>query len=147
MLAVVLGEGGSGGALGVAMGNAVLMLEYAVYCVAPPEACSGILWKDSGEHAPEAAEGLKLTAQDLLEQGIIDDIIPEPLGGAHRNSAQTFGNVRRVLLRYLNAFTKLSPEELVEQRYQKFRNIGVFETGLPPELSISMETPSTAQAR
>ena len=128
LVAVVVGQGGSGGALGVAMGNAVLMLEYSVYCVAPPEACSGILWKDSGEHAPEAAEGLKLTAKDLLEWGVIDEIIPEPLGGAHRDPPESFRRVRRAVRRHLRQLLPLSAEEIIAQRYEKYRNIGVFET-------------------
>ncbi|MDA1191616.1 MAG: acetyl-CoA carboxylase carboxyl transferase subunit alpha, partial [Candidatus Poribacteria bacterium] len=126
IVAVVVGEGGSGGALGVAMGNVVLMLEYAVYCVAPPEACSGILWKDSGEHAPEAAEGLKLTAKDLHRFDVIDEIIDEPIGGAHRDPGETFRRVRRSVRKHLRELSKLSPEELIEHRYRKFRRIGVF---------------------
>jgi acetyl-CoA carboxylase carboxyl transferase subunit alpha len=126
MIAVIVGEGGSGGALGVAMGNVVLMMEYAVYCVAPPEACSGILWKDAGEHAPEAAEGLKLTAPDLLAHGVIDEIVAEPLGGAHRDPPQAFSRVRRAVRRHLNALSRMGPDALVEQRYAKYRAIGFF---------------------
>lgn len=129
LVVVVVGEGGSGGALGVAMGNAVLMMEYAIYCVAPPEACSGILWKDSGEHAPEAAEGLKLTAADLLQLNVVDEIIPEPLGGAHRNPPEAFRNVRRVVRRHLRRLMEMSPTELIEQRYRKYRSIGIFQEG------------------
>jgi len=139
LIAVVVGEGGSGGALGVAMGNVVLMMEYAVYCVAPPEACSGILWKDSGEHAPEAAEGLKLTAKDLYELGVIDEIIPEPMGGAHRNPGETYANVRRALRRHLTALSSLKPEELVEQRYQKYRAMGTYATGVPEEVLFAAQ--------
>jgi acetyl-CoA carboxylase carboxyl transferase subunit alpha len=129
IIAVVVGEGGSGGALGVAMGNAVLMLEYSVYCVAPPEACSGILWKDSGEHAPEAAEGLKLTAKDLLKYGIIDEIISEPAGGAHRDPPETFRRVRQAIRQRLVELSALDADGLVAQRYDKYRSMGVYETG------------------
>lgn len=132
MVVVVVGEGGSGGALGVGMGNVVLMLEYSVYCVAPPEACSGILWKDAGEHAPEAAEGLKLTAGDLLKHDVIDEIIEEPAGGAHRDPPETFRRVRRAIRAHLGELSTLAPDELVEHRYRKYRRIGVYETGGPP---------------
>lgn len=131
LIAVVVGEGGSGGALGIAVGNVLLMMEYAIYCVAPPEACSGILWKDSGEHAPEAAEGLKLTAQDLFELGIVDEIVPEPLGGAHRRPEEAFVHLRRVLRRHLNALCEQTPHELVEGRYRKFRALGTYAVGVP----------------
>lgn len=144
MIAIVVGEGGSGGALGVAMGNVVLMLEYAVYCVAPPEACSGILWKDTGEHAPEAAEGLKLTARDLVEQSVVDELIPEPLGGAHRNPAETFARVRRTIRRHLSALSYLSDEELIDQRYRRYRNIGVFATGDSSALAPPTDGDSSA---
>ena len=132
MVAVVAGEGGSGGALGVAMGNAVLMLEYSVYCVAPPEACSGILWKDSGEHAPEAAEGLKLTARDLKRWDVIDEIIEEPPGGAHRDPSETFRRVKEAAYRHLTGLLELSAEELIEQRRARYRRIGVFQEGGEP---------------
>jgi acetyl-CoA carboxylase carboxyl transferase subunit alpha len=137
LIAIVVGEGGSGGALGVAVGNVVLMMEYAIYCVAPPEACSGILWKDSGEHAPEAAEGLKLTAKNLLELGVIDEIVAEPVGGAHRDPPTAFANVRRALHRHLNALSTQTPEELIESRYRKLRAIGVYATGAPPETTAA----------
>ena len=129
LVAVVVGEGGSGGALGIALGDRVLMLEYAMYCVCPPEACSGILWRDHGEHAPEAAESLKLTANDLLNFGIIDEVIKEPLGGAHRNPKLTFLRVRRALKRHLNELTQINKNELLEKRYQKYRRIGVYGEG------------------
>ncbi|MDE0022194.1 MAG: acetyl-CoA carboxylase carboxyltransferase subunit alpha [Candidatus Poribacteria bacterium] len=133
-IAVVVGEGGSGGALGVAMGNAALMLEHAVYCVAPPEACSGILWKDSGEHAPEAAEGLKLTANDLKKWKVIDEIIPEPPGGAHRDPQETYRRVQNAVKARLQELSALTPDQLIEQRRRRFRQIGVFqEGGEPPD--------------
>ena len=125
-IAVIIGQGGSGGALGVAMGDRVLMLEYAIYCVCPPEACSGIIWKDQGEHAPEAAEGLKLTADDLYRFGIVDEVIPEPLGGAHKNPELTIKRVGRAIRRHLEELLKYDVDELVEMRYRKYRSIGVF---------------------
>ena len=127
VVVIVVGQGGSGGALGVGVGNVVLMLQYAVYCVAPPEACSGIIWKDSGEHAPDAAVGLKLTADDLYRYHVIDEIIEEPMGGAHRDAQHAYRSVREALQRHLDQLTQLSPKELVDQRYRKFRSIGVFD--------------------
>ncbi len=124
---VVVGQGGSGGALGVGVGNVILMQEYAVYCVAPPEACSGIIWKDSGEHASEAAAGLKLTAQDLLRFGVVDEIVAEPAGGAHRDTQLAFRGVRDALKRHLPRLKQLAPDQLVGQRYDKFRSIGVYD--------------------
>ena len=125
IIAVVLSEGGSGGALGIALADKVLMLEYAIYCVCPPETCSAILWKDYGEHAPEAAEYMGLTAPHLREFGIIDEIIEEPLGGAHRKPDKTIEQVRKVLSRHLNELMALDKNELLERRYQKYRQIGV----------------------
>ena len=126
LVAIIIGEGGSGGALGIAVGDRVLMLEYAMYCVCAPEACSGILWRDHGEHSPEAAERLKLTANDLLDFGIIDEIIKEPLGGAHCNPKLTFLRVRRALKRHLNELMPIDKNELLEKRYQRYRRIGVY---------------------
>jgi acetyl-CoA carboxylase carboxyl transferase subunit alpha len=126
-IAVVIGQGGSGGALGVAVADRLLMLEYAIYCVCPPEACSGIIWKDHGEHAPEAAEGLKLTADDLYNFGIVDEVIPEPLGGAHKNPDLTIKRVGRAIKRHLEDLLRCDIDELVELRYKKYRAIGVFE--------------------
>jgi acetyl-CoA carboxylase carboxyl transferase subunit alpha len=125
LVALITGQGGSGGALGIAVGDRVLILEYAIYCVCPPEACSGILWRDQ-EHYPEAAEKLKLTANDLLELGIIDEIIKEPLGGAHCNPKLTFLRVRRALKRHLNELMQIDKNELLEKRYQRYRRIGVY---------------------
>ena len=126
ILAVIIGEGGSGGALAIALGNRVLMLEYAVYCVAPPEACSGIVWKDKGEHAPEATEGYKPTAPDLLKLRIIDEVIREPLGGAHRDAATAAQNVKRALRKHLTELMQLTPQQLVQQRYERYRHIGLY---------------------
>ncbi len=122
----IIGEGASGGALGIGVGDAVLMLENTWYCVISPEGCASILWKDR-EKAPEVAELLKLSPPDLLEFGVIDEIVPEPRGGAHRNPQQTFDNTREVLIKYLDKFSAMTTEELQQKRYEKFRNIGSFQ--------------------
>jgi len=129
VVAVVTGEGGSGGALAIAVANRVLMLEHAIYSVIPPEGCAAILWRDP-KKGPEAAESLKLTAQHALEYGIIDGVIPEPLGGAHRNFEAISASVKAAIVRELDDLSTLTPSELVEQRYEKFRNMGVFTSDL-----------------
>ena len=126
ILVVIIGEGGSGGALAIAVGNRVLMMEYAVYCVAPPEACSGIVWKDKGEHAPEATEGYKPTAPDLLKLDIIDQIIKEPLGGAHRDPEAAVRNVKRAIKKHLTELLQMSDKQLIQQRYERYRNLGLY---------------------
>jgi acetyl-CoA carboxylase carboxyl transferase subunit alpha len=128
IICVVIGEGGSGGALGIGVGDRVSMLEHAYYSVISPEGCAGILWKvATDETKPLAASALKLTARDLFRLRIIDDIIPEPLGGAHRDHRE-MGNILKIyLLRYLRELRQVPPEELLEQRYQKFRRMGVFD--------------------
>ncbi len=121
VIVTVTGEGGSGGALAIAVGNRVLMMEYSVYSVISPEGCAAILWSD-GAKGPQAAEALKLTARDIDELGcIIDDVIPEPVGGAHNDPLQASANVKEYLKKHLAELKGLSAEELVEQRYQKFR--------------------------
>ncbi len=120
----VIGEGGSGGALGIGIGDRICVLENAYYSVISPEGCAAILWKNSTK-ANEAAEALKLTASDLLRFGIIDEIIKEPLGGAHRGPEETAKNIKDSLLKNLEELTKLSKDELTEKRYDKFRKIGV----------------------
>lgn len=125
VVVVVIGEGGSGGAIGIAVGNTVLMMEHAIYSVIPPEGCAAILWRDPAK-GPEAAAALKLTAQHALELGVIDEIIPEPLGGAHRNYGAAASAVKQAIAGRLDALEKMSPQELVSQRYQKFRAMGVF---------------------
>ena len=121
LIVTITGEGGSGGALAIAVGNRVLMLQYSVYAVISPEGCAAILWGD-GTLGPQAAEALKLTAADIDELGcVIDGVVPEPEGGAHRDPAFAAENLKQHLLDHLAELKKLSPEELVEQRYQKFR--------------------------
>ena len=123
---IVIGEGGSGGALAVGVGDAILILENSFYSVISPEGCAAILWHDQGAVA-QAAENLKFLAQDLLELGIVDKVIPEPPGGAHIDFEQTFKNVDRQLNQILKKLEKKTPEELIEERYQKFRKIGVYQ--------------------
>ncbi len=121
IIVTVTGEGGSGGALAIAVGNKVMMMEYSVYAVISPEGCAAILWND-GALGPQAAEALKLTATDVNELGcVIDDVIPEPEGGAHNDPIAAAANVKEYLKKHLDELKKLSPEELVEQRYQKYR--------------------------
>ncbi len=122
---VVIGEGGSGGALAVGVGDAILMLEYSFYSVISPEGCAAILWKDQ-RAVTKAAENLKIGAKDLLDMGIIDKIIAEPPGGAHIDREQTFKNVDKVLNMTLKKLQQISPEERLKMRYKKFREIGVF---------------------
>ena len=125
IVVVVTGEGGSGGALAIAVGDTVLMLENAVYSVISPEGCAGILWRD-GSKAPEAAEALKITAPDLLKLGAIDEVVKEPAGGAQKNHAATAANVKKAVLKALKALKSLSTDELLDRRYAKLRAMGNF---------------------
>ncbi|SKA96131.1 acetyl-CoA carboxylase carboxyl transferase subunit alpha [Caloramator quimbayensis] len=125
IISVVIGEGGSGGALALGVADRVFMLENAIYSVISPEGCASILLKDAGR-ASEAANYLKLTSRDLLELKVIDGIIKEPSGGAHNDAALTAKNVKKVLIDTLNELTKISVYDLVEKRYEKIRSIGVF---------------------
>ena len=126
IVCVVTGEGGSGGALAIGVANRVLMLEHAIYSVISPEGCAAILWGEATK-APEAAELMRITAPDLLKLGVIDGIVPEPTGGAHRNWEETAENLRGPLRDALWELRSRTPEELVALRYEKFRKIGVFE--------------------
>jgi acetyl-CoA carboxylase carboxyl transferase subunit alpha len=135
IVCVVIGEGGSGGALGIGIGDRVSMLEHAYYSVISPEGCAGILWRTANDETkPLAAAALKLTAKDLLRFGIIDDIIPEPLGGAHRDHREMANTLKTYLLRYLRELRHVPTDDLLEARYQKFRRMGVFEQGLTAEV-------------
>src|SRR5438067_3668154 len=131
IIAVVTGEGGSGGALAIGMGNRVLMLEHAVYSVISPEGCAAILWGDAGK-APEAAEAMRTTAPELLRLGVIDGIIPEPVGGAHRDWEGAAANLRAVLRDQLAQLSGKSREALITERYEKFRRLGAFEEASVP---------------
>ncbi len=124
-VAVIIGEGGSGGALGIGVADRVLMLENAYYSVISPEGCAAILWKHR-KHAPEAAAALKLTAKDLLELKLIDEVVPEPMGGAHQNHAEALASVKEAIARNLDELVKIPMERLLKERYQKFRRIGEF---------------------
>ena len=124
IMAIVIGEGGSGGALGVGVADRVAVLENSYYSVISPEGCAAILWKD-GSKAPVAAEVLKLTGSDLLKMGIIDEVISEPLGGAHRDAQKVALNVKEAILRNLKELELLDKEELLKLRYKKFRSMGV----------------------
>jgi acetyl-CoA carboxylase carboxyl transferase subunit alpha len=131
IVTVITGEGGSGGALAIGMGNRVLMLEYAVYSVISPEGCAAILWGDAGK-APEAAEVMKVTAPDLQRLGVIDAVVPEPLGGAHRDWEAAAQHLRGALREQLATLAALGPEALIRDRYEKFRRIGAFEERTAP---------------
>ena len=125
IISIVIGEGGSGGALGIGVADRVLMLENAYYSVISPEGCAAILWKHR-KHAPEAAEALKLTARDLLQLRLIDDMIHEPLGGAHQNQGAAIEALKAVILQHLEELSKIPMDELLRRRYEKFRRIGEF---------------------
>ena len=132
LVAVVTGEGGSGGALALGMGNRVLMLEYAVYSVISPEGCAAILWGDASK-APEAAEAMRMTAPELLRQGVIDAIVPEPVGGAHRDWDAAAARLRVAVRGQLAELADKSGEALVAERYDKFRRMGAFEEASTPQ--------------
>jgi len=129
IIVVVTGEGGSGGALGIGIGDRILMLEYAVYSVISPEGCAAILWKNQ-EKKKEAAENLKVSAHDLKKFNLIDEIVPEPLGGAHRDAAEAARILDGYLYRNLQELKKIPIDDLLKQRYEKFRRMGVFEEGI-----------------
>jgi acetyl-CoA carboxylase carboxyl transferase subunit alpha len=142
IVVIVCGEGGSGGALGIAIGDRVLMQEYAVYSVIPPEGCAAILWRDSNRKV-EAAAALKITAPDLLALGVIDAIVPEPPGGAHTDHDRATALVSQALTQALAETTSLSVEERLEQRYDKFRRMGQEGLGF---VDTEAQPPLTGQA-
>lgn len=125
VVVAITGEGGSGGALATGVGNRILIMENAYYSVISPEGCAAILWRD-GSKAQEAAQALKIGAKDLLKMGIVDEIVAEPIGGAHKNPALASNNLKEALVSNLTPLLKLSPSELLEERYQRFRNYGQF---------------------
>lgn len=133
IICVVIGEGGSGGALGIGVGDTVAMLEYAYYSVISPEGCAGILWK-SHKYADKAAKALRFTSEDLLRFGVVDDVIEEPVGGAHRNHHRMAAELKLFLRNNLRELTAKSSEKLLEQRYDRFRQLGVFWEG-PEEMA------------
>lgn len=127
IVCVVIGEGGSGGALGIGIGDRVSMLQHAYYSVISPEGCAGILWKVANDETkPRAAEALKLTAEHLKKHGVVDDIIPEPVGGAHRNPREMTNTLRGFLARYLRELVDKPVPTLLQERYDKFRRIGPY---------------------
>lgn len=125
IVTVVIGEGGSGGALGIAVGDRVLMLENSVYSVISPEGCATILWRDVTK-AKQAANSLGLTSERLKELSLVDQILPEPLGGAHRDPGETYETVKKAITRNLNDLSRCTPTQLIEERYQKYRTMGRF---------------------
>ena len=125
ILCITIGEGGSGGALGIGVGDRTLILEHAYYSVISPEGCAEILWRDIAE-APNAAAALRITAEDLLDLQIVDEIIPEPEGGAHRNPKEMAMTLKAAVIRHLDELNEFSPEQLIENRYQRLRAIGKF---------------------
>ncbi|MBW4652891.1 MAG: acetyl-CoA carboxylase carboxyl transferase subunit alpha [Kaiparowitsia implicata GSE-PSE-MK54-09C] len=125
ILSTVIGEGGSGGALGIGVGDRLMMFEHSVYTVASPEACAAILWKDAAK-SPQAAEALKITAADLKRLGILDEILPEPIGGAHSDPLATAATLKAAILKNLETLDQLTGPQLKQMRYDKFRKIGMF---------------------
>ncbi len=130
VVCIVIGEGGSGGALGIAVGDKVAMLEFSYYSVITPEGCASILWR-TGEKAPEAAEALKLTAANLKKLNVVDEIISEPLGGAHRNPSETAHNIERYIVKTLRELRRLDTDELLAKRYESWRSKGSVLEGRP----------------
>ncbi len=125
VITFVIGEGGSGGALGIGVSNKIYMLEYGVYSVISPEGCASILFRDA-KHAPRAAESLKITAKDIVNLGIANGIVKEPLGGAHHNWKETAESIKKVICKDINAYKKTSETDIKNERYEKFRNMGYF---------------------
>lgn len=125
IIVLILGEGGSGGALAIAVGDRILMCENSIYSVISPEGCASILWRNAAKNK-EAAEALKLTAQDLKQFNIIDEIIPEPVGGAHMDYATTAQNITAVIVKHLDTLTSIPVQQLIEERVRKFQNMGVY---------------------
>ncbi len=125
IVSLVTGEGGSGGALGIGVGDAVLMLSHSIYSVISPEGCASILWRDAS-YSAQAAEAMKITAKSLLELGVIDEIIPEPAGGAHSDYINTAEAIKPVLLKYIKKLAPLSPSKLITRRFEKYAAMGEF---------------------
>ena len=141
IIAVVVGEGGSGGALGIGVANRVLILENAYYSVISPEGCAAILWKDRSA-TMKAAAALKITASDLFRLGLVDEIVPEPLGGAHNDPTATVANLKEVLIKHLLEIIALSPADRLKQRYDKFRGYGKYFEPSLPETVTSRSSPA-----
>jgi acetyl-CoA carboxylase carboxyl transferase subunit alpha len=127
IVSVVIGEGGSGGAIGIAAANTVLMQQHAIYSVIPPEGCAAILWRNP-EKGPQAAAALKLTAQAAQEFELVDEILEEPFGGAHRNPQQAAETVKDAVVRSFQALARMSPQQIKDHRYSRFRKMGLVQT-------------------
>ncbi len=136
IISTIIGEGGSGGALALGIADRVLILEHSIYTVAAPEAASSILWRDSA-HAQYAANAMRISGREVYSLGLVDEVVPEPLGGAHRNYAQTANRLKETLLRHLREMQQLTTSELLEQRYQKFRAIGAYKSIELPQVQVS----------
>ncbi len=136
IVCVVIGEGGSGGALGIGIGDHISILRFAYYSVISPEGCAGILWKHA-KFADKAAHALRFTSSNLLEMGIVDEVIDEPLGGAHRNHRQMATYLAASLNTALKQLSEIPKDELLDRRYEKFRKIGVFEESAQDAASAS----------
>lgn len=134
IISVVIGEGGSGGALGIAISDRILILENAYYSVISPEGCAAILWNDRAK-APEAAKALRLSSEKLLEFGVVEEILPEPLGGAHNDYDATAATIKTGILKHLKELNKYTTDQLLENRYKRFRKLGIFEIKTTEELS------------
>ncbi len=145
IICVVIGEGGSGGALGIGVGDRVSMLEHAYYSVISPEGCAGILWK-SHTFKEQAAEALKMTSKDLLKLGVVDDVIREPLGGAHRDHHRMASKLKLHLRNYLRELVGRPIDQLLQERYEKFRRMGVFLESAGPEQQAPAEQPQQPEA-
>ena len=139
IICAVIGEGGSGGALGIGVGDRIAMLEHAYYSVISPEGCAAILWK-SGEHAPKAAESLQLTAKSLKQLDVIDAIIAEPVGGAHRNKAEASSNLERYITRSIRELKRLTLDALMDHRYKRWRRMGQFTREAAPDAVTAAAT-------
>ncbi|MCH8043258.1 MAG: acetyl-CoA carboxylase carboxyltransferase subunit alpha [Planctomycetes bacterium] len=142
IICLVIGEGGSGGALGIGLGDRVAMLEHSYYSVISPEGCAGILWK-SHTFAEQAAQALRITSKHLMGLGVVDDVVEEPLGGAHRDHHQMAGRIKMFLIKTLRELCDIPMDQLVDERYQKFRNMGVFLEQLeqPAESEVTAPAP------
>ena len=145
IICVVIGEGGSGGALGIGVGDQVAILEHAYYSVISPEGCAGILWK-SHEYAEHAANALRFTSKDLLKMGIVDEVIKEPLGGAHRDHHQMASRIKLYLNKTLRSLGELPQDELLQARYDKFRKMGVFLEEPSAEVPSDVTVPAAGAA-
>ena len=145
LIAVVIGEGGSGGALGIGVCDRVLIMENAYYSVISPEGCAAILWKDRA-NAAQAAAALKISAKDLLDLGIVDEVLPEPLGGAHKDYEATAATLKQALLKNLDQLLATKPSEMLEERYKKFRKMGVFTKAEPKKRTAHSKKTAAAEA-